>query len=242
MKTKPPEATGVTRRKRLAVEPLLALLRQIESAGDYDAVFHGSKIKPPKPLTRMRLNDVLDWQKQSVDAGSFSSASGAYQFIRATLSATIRELGVDPARKWSPALQDEMAIHLLEGRGLTRFLRSEITTDDFMMQLSREWAAIPRPDTGRSYYDDDGVNSAQVSVDEAKEVLSGVRRTYRSELPPEPKARRGPAAAAGAAGVAALGAMASSGGLVAGAGEVWAGGLLVALVAGLVALFFWRVS
>lgn len=99
------------------------------------------------PLTTMSLDDVQKLQKKMLrnpKNGLNSSAVGKYQIVSRTLRGLIRNMKLTGREKFTPVLQDKMAIELLKGRGLHQFLEGKITQKDFHNRLSREWASIAR--------------------------------------------------------------------------------------------------
>jgi hypothetical protein len=100
--------------------------------------------------------------------------------MRKTLQALVTQMGLSLDQKFTPELQDKMAIQLLKNRGLDRYLAGNMTDEDFALSLSKEWASMPNPKTGRSYYAGDGLNKSLVSV---PQFLEAIRRV--KEAPPE---------------------------------------------------------
>lgn len=146
--------------------PLLTLIARGESHGNYNAYFgHGDNqsIK----FTDMTIADVLAWQQHYIESGSPSSAVGRYQFLNATLANVTKQAGVSQDTKFTPEIQDKLAIELLKKRGLVAYAENKLTPEQFAHNLAMEWASLPsvtgnRPDA--SYYDGDGLNHARVSV------------------------------------------------------------------------------
>src|SRR5690606_30669626 len=92
-------------------------------------------------------------------------------------------------------LQDRMADKLLVTRGLTRFLRGELSVEAFGNNLAREWASFPclSPQTrgalalkrGQSYYDKFAGNSALISPETVEATLRVLRAApVDAPLPP----------------------------------------------------------
>lgn len=163
-----------------AATPLLDFIGNKESEG-YDDFWGGITNRihhPPKPLTTMTIQEVLDWQ-ESIDSLYNSEASGRYQIMEDTLRGYNNDSSVGPGNSlykraglssgdlFSPINQDKMAIVLIEARGLTRFLNNEITREQFANNLASEWASLPLvtgPNAGRSKYAGDGLNKSLTSV------------------------------------------------------------------------------
>ena len=131
-------------------------------------------IAPPKLPTQMTLNEVLEWQNTHNPLGPETTAIGAYQIVNQpnapTLSGLIRKMGLTGGELFTSELQDRMAIVLMEGRGLSKFLSGKLDGDSFANQIAREWASLPvlKEDRrgrrtiaiGQSYYRGDGINKA----------------------------------------------------------------------------------
>lgn len=179
------------------VQPILDLIGKYESRGDYDIVYGGiPKAQRPVRLTAMTIAQVIAWQKQVVAAGAKSSAAGKYQIIRKTLEASVTALRMDTARLYDRATQDELAMHLLRGRGIGGYLDGAISQDAMVLSLAKEWASLPVPSAmrgasrhilaGQSYYAGDGLNKAHASVAEVRSALSQAKARYDAAATPAP--------------------------------------------------------
>ncbi len=160
------------------VKPLLTFIMEHEAVGNYNAHYGNGKNTEIK-FTEMSVGEVLAWQDHFVDVlGKPSSAVGGYQFIRGTLRGLVQGNNIRMDAKFDEALQDKLALSLLEGRGLSKYLNGEISEQQFILNLSKEWAALPKG-TGSnpqaSYYDGDGLNSAQVSLEEVRSVVRSLK-------------------------------------------------------------------
>lgn len=156
-----------------AYTPLLTLIAEGESRGNYNAHF-GNASNQAVRFTDMTISEVLEWQRQFVEDGYPSNAVGRYQIIRPTLVGLVEELKLNTSEQFSPALQDRLAISLIERRGSVSFIKRELSTEEFAHNLSKEWAALPQIIGERpadSYYAGDGLNIALV---EKKSVLQAI--------------------------------------------------------------------
>lgn len=155
-------------KKDIHTADLLATIAKVESKDNYNAYF-GNATNDRLKFTAMSVKDVLTWQKEFVAQGNPSSAVGRYQFIDTTLAELIDTLRIDPSTLFDQNLQDTLAITLLEKRGLHEYMQQQITRDQFAHNLSKEWAALPKvigDNPEQSYYENDGLNSARLSIDE----------------------------------------------------------------------------
>ncbi len=157
--------------------PLLELIADKESGGDYNRVY-GAGHKTAA-LTDMTINEVIAWQKNYTDNGSASSAAGKYQIIRKTLTGLKDEMGLTGNEKFDEAMQDHMATTLLERRGYDDLIAGTISEQDFMRNVSMEWAAAPEDMGGQSYYHGDGLNKALIAPET---MLLAIRHTREDEL------------------------------------------------------------
>ncbi|TXN68125.1 glycoside hydrolase family 104 protein [Methylobacterium sp. WL6] len=153
-----------------------------ESGGNYNA-FYGNG-RSTKDLSAMTLDEVARW---SQSRGTASSATGRYQFMHDTLVGNARkgdgrlkaELGLTGTERFTPELQDRMALQFLNRRGYGEWQAGRITDAAFANRLALEWASLPnitaqngRP-AGVSAYADDGLNRSSVSAASVLSALTG---------------------------------------------------------------------
>lgn len=155
-----------------ALKTLLDAIGSKEAPKGYGQIYGGARGVPlNSDVSRMTLDEVLELQADMLEAKSASSACGRYQFLRKTLVATIKQMGLSGREVWTPALQDRMAIHLMEGRGLGDYIAGRISAEAFANRLAMEWASLPvvtaivgnekfKLKPGQSYYAGDGLNKA----------------------------------------------------------------------------------
>ena len=148
-----------------AYAPLLDVIATGESRGNYKA-YYGNVANNTTDITGMTVNEVLEWQTNYVAQGSPSSAVGRYQIIQPTLLGLVDELELNGNEQFNEALQDRLAIALLERRGSIDFIKGDLTHQTFAHNLSKEWAALPRiigDNPEASYYAGDGLNESHIS-------------------------------------------------------------------------------
>lgn len=201
---------------------LLDFIRDTEvgrlDRASYDVIFANRQRTLRKPITSMTLGEVIAAQKGWSKANG-SSAAGAYQFMRKTLTELKLELGLSDVQIFSPDLQDRLGFHLLKRRGYREFIVGQITANEFGKRLAQEWASFPvLTDTkgasrqlkrGMSYYAGDGLNKSLVKPEKVEEVLAEVLAVARQaidgapSIKPEPNPVE-PEPATKARGIAAL--------------------------------------
>ena len=157
-------------------KPLLDFIAQYESAGNYNIVWGGIKAqhKPPKPLTKMTIAEVLAWQ-DSIDPIYMSEAAGKYQIMEDTLRGLVGPAGMSMSDMFDQSGQDKLAYELLNRRGYYDYINGNITAEKFANSLAKEWASLPivsGPRTGQSFYSGDGLNKSHVGADD---FLNAVR-------------------------------------------------------------------
>ena len=159
----------------IAAASILDFIGSKEAPKGYDTVYGNNQHKLTKPITQMTLDELI--LNQSGFTKNFgSSASGRYQFMRATLQDLKKELKMSGREIFTPDLQDRLGFHLLKRRGYNNWASGKINHDSFMIGLAKEWASFPVPydmqgahrkvKRGQSYYAGDGLNKALVSADD----------------------------------------------------------------------------
>ena len=144
-----------------------------ESRGNYNAYYgHGGSTYD---LSGKTINEILSWQKDRTDAGSPSSATGRYQFIHSTLQGLVAQLGLTGKEKFTPEMQDNLAVQLLKNRGFDQWAAGRMPDATFANNLALEWASLPNVHTGRSQFAGDGLNKSLVSTQQVLNTLDGAK-------------------------------------------------------------------
>lgn len=147
-----------------AYTPLLEVVAKAESRGNYNAYF-GNAANQQLKFTDMTIADVLEWQKRYVEAGNASSAVGRYQIISPTLVGLVKQLDINTSEKYDEAMQNRLAIALMERRGSIDFVKEKLSAETFAHELSKEWAALPKivgDSPENSFYAGDGLNKSLI--------------------------------------------------------------------------------
>ena len=178
---------------------LLDFIGSIEAPRGYGTIYGNNQGNLAKPLTAMTLDEVIAaaaiWTRRFG-----SSACGRYQFMKATLLDLKRELGLHGSQVFDANLQDRLGYHLLRRRGFDKFIRGELSHNDFMLGLAKEWASFPVPcqvkggsrtvNRGQSFYAGDGLNKSLVEPEVVAAVVSAV---FALRTAPHPLAEAAPA-------------------------------------------------
>jgi conjugal transfer mating pair stabilization protein TraG len=158
-----------------AYKPLLDTIAKGESKGNYNAYF-GNGGNTSVRFTDMTIAQVLEWQQDYVAQGKASNAVGRYQFLGTTLQGLVQRLGISTQLRFSESMQDRLAIALMERRGAIAYADNRLSPEEFAANLAKEWASLPRingPNPEQSYYQNDGLNKAHVTI---PEVMRAVER------------------------------------------------------------------
>lgn len=181
-------ATG----KNVYNSPLLEMIGKHESAGDYNRVY----VPPKMPgyggvrrvdLSNMTVNEVLDWQRNwtneqrraGIPVDQCSSAAGKYQFIRATLAGTAKQMGLTGDEKFTPELQDRMAMQQLKNAGYDKYVAGKTNDQTFLNKVAGVWSSIPKSN-GRSAHEGIGINAAGTTVSSAVSTLQAERSSIQA--------------------------------------------------------------
>lgn len=124
------------------------------------------------PLTRSTIGEIMQAQSE----GLF--AVGRYQMVPETFAQAVREAGLPSDAVFTPEVQDRLGLQLLLGSkrpALAAYLKGENDNIQVaMLEFAKEWASVPDPRTGKSYYESSG-NKHKHTVDETRAILEDAR-------------------------------------------------------------------
>lgn len=158
-------------------KPLLELIGGIEAPDGYNQMY--GERKASLNLGAMTLDEVKALQRKRVKSGIKSSAVGRYQFLHDTLMDLRKINKLSGSEKFTPELQDKLALSLLNRRGYSKYLKGQISQKQFANRLAKEWASLPvvsGSKRGRSYYAGDGLNKALIQPDAILTALGGISK------------------------------------------------------------------
>lgn len=158
---------------------LLDFIGSLEAPRGYDDYYRGAAFAPPKPLTKMTIEEVLFWQREANPPGPGTAAAGRYQIVdqpnARTLSRLVRKLGIDTeGTLFDAATQDRLGFELLCEAGWHKFYSGAISEFNFGDCLAGVWASLPMltgPRRGDSRYG--GPNSALCSIADFRRAMRG---------------------------------------------------------------------
>lgn len=171
--------------------------RRMGIKSGYDVSFAYGKYNPRghKPISEMTIGEVKSLQRSmirkqrmlGIPADNRSSAVGKYQLIQSTLQEQQQKLGLKDSDIFSPEVQDLIGTSLLRGRGLGKFMQGKLSAQAFQKNLSKEWASVANPDTGRSFYG----QSVGTPTETIQSAISGVSKVPTSTAPSVPASNMG---------------------------------------------------
>ena len=129
---------------------VLDLVAGPESRGNYNA-WYGAADQHAVQLADLTVAEVRALQKRLVRENG-GSAVGRYQIIDDTLDGLIVRMGLSGNGRFTPALQDRLAMHLAREAGLDAWLAGGLDDARFAANLARVWAGLPADPSGRSHY------------------------------------------------------------------------------------------
>lgn len=186
-----PTVMGQSSRLDPREQAILDIVHSAESrsrsgADSYNVIYGYNEGHLSRPVTEMTVQELLGEMPTMVRRFG-GSASGRYQFIRSTLQEMV-DLGLaDPNRRFDAGYQDELAIaRMRQVRHLDAFMGGEMSARDFAHHLSQEWAGLPNPNTGRSFYDGYAGNRSTIGLDYVQR-LQEVQRM--NPIRPQPNGR-----------------------------------------------------
>lgn len=151
-------------------QAVLDFIARHEAPDGYDQVHSGAPAPEPRPLTRMTVREVLDWQKR-IRPRVTSTAAGRYQIIYKTLTRLVDSYGIDRDLLFDATMQDYLGQLLIKECG-----HGSRPPTAFADCLAQTWAALPRvtgPNAGRSAHHGTAGNRALVTPAAVMAFLDG---------------------------------------------------------------------
>ena len=155
------------------VGALLDLIAGPESRGNYNA-WYGEAAQDRVDLSALTVDQVRDLQADLVRANG-GSAIGRYQFLDDSLDGLVKRMGLSGNERFTPALQDRMAVQLARDAGMEDWIGGRISDERFAENLSQVWAGLPRDASNESYYAGIQSNRATVDWNTVVASLRGIR-------------------------------------------------------------------
>lgn len=152
---------------------MLDLVAGPESLGNYNALYRDAD-QSALNLSALTLNEVQALQQRLV-AERGGSPVGRYQIIDDTLEDLMVRLGLNGQERFTPELQDRMAMTLARDAGLEGWRAGELPSGAFAHNLSRIWAGLPADASNQSYYEGLAGNRATADWTQVMTALESAR-------------------------------------------------------------------
>jgi conjugal transfer mating pair stabilization protein TraG len=140
---------------------LLSLIAMPESAGNYNA-WYGNAGQGEVDLATLSVDQIRALQADLVRKQG-GSAIGRYQILDDTLDILVERLGLRGSERFTPELQDRLALELARDAGMDAWQGGQLTDAAFAHNLAQIWAALPKDGSNRSFYA--GVQSNRATAD-----------------------------------------------------------------------------
>lgn len=173
------------------VSPLLDLIGEGEANRfGYTTVFGRNREEMQYTgLTNMTITEVRDYMRDiirrqaagGVAEGARSSAIGRYQFTQATFDRMVQRLGLTPDTRFTPEVQDRMALALITDNPAFRTFMQDPSPQNrarVVDYIASQWAGL-QDSRGVGRYDNDSAgNRARIPTSRINDILDQVRRSF----------------------------------------------------------------
>ena len=143
----------------------------------YDVAFGGKKYLHGVDPSKVTISEIYRLQKrirrETAHTKYPTSAIGRYQFMYNTLRETVRRSGIPENTIFSPNVQDWLIVQRLNHvRGYKEWKAGKLSDIQFAMNLSKEFASIANPKTGKGNYKN---QNALTTYEDLKEAFRQMR-------------------------------------------------------------------
>jgi len=153
---------------------LLDLIAAPESRGNYNA-WYGNAYQDRVDLAGLTVDQVRGLQADLVRSTG-GSAIGRYQLLDDTLDGLVDRMDLTGHERFTPMLQDRMALQLARDAGMEDWIRGRTSDEHFARNLSQVWAALPRDASNQSQYEGIQGNRALADWTSVIASLRSIRR------------------------------------------------------------------
>nr|WP_269766621.1 tape measure protein [Methylovulum psychrotolerans] len=171
---------------------LAGLVAGGESGGDYN-VYNRGTIKnttlpseKPLDLESMTIAEIQARQALSIANKDRIGAAGKYQVIADTLKSAVAELKLSADTKFDAATQEKIFTEYLVAAkrpALQNFITGKSTDiNAAQLDLAKEQAVVPNPNTGESYHKGKGGNAATMTTPQIQAALNAARDQYQQNI------------------------------------------------------------
>jgi len=103
-------------------------------------------------LQKQRKRDKALKRKGRKGVRHFSSAVGFLQINKKTLVSHMEKCGMSVNTVFTQEVQERLMMSIFMEIGLKKYILGKISRKSFILRLSRRWASLPNPRTGKSYH------------------------------------------------------------------------------------------
>jgi hypothetical protein len=164
------EIVKLYRKVKVVMAIVIAFTEGTKGEDQYDKVYGFNRYieKGMKPLSSQTIGEVLNTmssmlkKQKAIDRrlkkrgkrgiNHFSTAVGFLQINRKTLKSHMKKCGFTKETIFSKEVQEELLMSILEEIGIRAYISERISRKDFFLRMSRRWASLPDPRSGKSYY------------------------------------------------------------------------------------------
>lgn len=126
-------------------------------------------------FSSMTVDEILAAQSLPKNDPKRLFAVGKYQVVPKTMKEAVSSLGIKGSERFTPELQEKIFKDYLVGkkrRAVSEFLSGKSNDiDSAVLALSKEFASVQDPRTGKGYYDGIAGNKASISADAVRAAL-----------------------------------------------------------------------
>lgn len=165
------------------IEGLASFVAGAETGGRFDAYNSDSGKGDPKILD----TNISDLRSYISKYPNSSGAVGAYQFMPETAEDLAKQMGIDPTKtKFTPEVQKQLHLFHLNQLGYGKYVKGEMSKEDFGAAIAQQYRAVPDPRTGYTWNDSAAVrNKAQVTNEQ---YLKALEQSKQGAIPGAPSA------------------------------------------------------
>ena len=165
------------------IEGLASFVAGAESGGRFDAYNRDDRKGDPK-LLETNISDLRNYMDSKHP--NSSGAVGAYQFMPETAKDLATQMGMDPTKtKFTPEVQKKLHLFHLNQLGYGKYVKGEMTKEQFGAAIAQQYRAVPDPRTGYTWSDSaSSRNRAQVTNEQYLNALEQSKQGAVSGAPP----------------------------------------------------------
>jgi hypothetical protein len=166
------------------IEGLASFVAGAETGGRFDAYNADSGKGDPKILD----TNISNLRSYISKYPNSSGAVGAYQFMPETAEGLAKQMGIDPTKtKFTPEVQKQLHLFHLNQLGYGKYVKGEMTKEQFGAAIAQQYRAVPDPRTGYTWSDNASRrNRAQVTNEQYLNALEQSKQGAVSGAPPAP--------------------------------------------------------